>query len=137
MGNRLTGELSGASPVRVVKFVVPGEPRSKQRPRVTTRGTFTPKETIERERAVRDAWYGRGEPRFEHQVVIEIDFFNATRHRRDIDNMAKLVLDGLNGVAFVDDHDVVGLNLTKRYTTIGRPRTEVVIREVILWPDES
>lgn len=133
----MTGQIQGNPPDRVVRFTVRGEPRSKQRPRVTQRGTFTPKQTLEREQAVREAWYATGEQMFEHQVVVEIEFFNSTRHRRDIDNMAKLVLDGLNAVAFRDDHEVVGLDLRKRYTTAAKARTEVCIREVILWPDEA
>lgn len=133
----MTGEIIGTPPDRVVRFTVRGEPRSKQRPRVTQRGTFTPKQTMERERAVRDAWYATGEQMFEYQVEMEIKFYNSTRHRRDIDNMAKLVLDALNKVAFTDDHEVVGLILGKYHTTPEKARTEVTLREVILWPDES
>lgn len=35
----------------------------------------------------------------------------------DIDNVAKLVLDGLNGVAFVDDSQIVDLTASKRFGT--------------------
>jgi len=130
-------DIQGTPPDRVVRFTVWGEPRSKQRPRVTKRGAYTPKETMEREQAVRDSWYATGEQMFEHQVIMEIEFYNATRHRRDIDNMAKLVLDALNKLAFSDDHEVVGLILRKHFTTRAKARTEVCLREVILWPDES
>mgnify|MGYP000159177662 CR=1 FL=1 len=136
MERKLT-ELVGTSPDRAVRFTVLGEPRSKQRPRVTQRGTFTPKETLEQERAVRSAWRATGEQMFEYDMVIDIDFYNSTRHRRDIDNMAKLVLDALNKEAFPDDYRVVGLNLRKFFTRSGQARTEVAIKEVILWPDES
>jgi Holliday junction resolvase RusA-like endonuclease len=118
-------------------FTVWGEPRSKQRPRVTQRGAYTPKETLERERAVRDAWREFGEPWFEHKLVVSIDFFNSTRHRRDIDNMVKLVLDALNNEAFPDDSAVVELNARKFFTTKGKARTVITLREVILWPDEQ
>ena len=86
---------------------------------------------------MREAWRTLGEPIFEYQLVIDIDFYNSTRHRRDIDNMAKLVLDGLNKEAFLDDYQVVGLNSRKFHTVIGPARTEVTIREVITWPDEA
>lgn len=33
----------------------------------------------------------------------------------DVDNIAKIILDGLNGVAFKDDKQVVGLAVSKRY----------------------
>jgi len=129
--------IAGTPPDRVIKFTVPGEPRSKQRPRVTRYGTYTPKETLLQEDKVRLAWLELGESTFEYQVVIDITFFNGTKHRRDIDNMAKLVLDALNGSAFLDDYQVVGLNLIKRLTSKEAARTEVTIREVITWSYES
>jgi len=43
----------------------------------------------------------------------------------DLDNIAKAVLDGLNGVAFVDDKQVCDLFVTKRYS--DTPRTVVVL----------
>ena len=129
--------VQGALPERVVRFTVPGEPRSKQRPRVTAKGTFTPKETLEAERLVRNTWRALGEPMFEHQVVVDIEFYNGNRRRRDLDNMAKLVLDALNGEAFDDDYRVIELNLRKIFTTKDGGRSVVTIREVVDWPDES
>lgn len=129
--------VAGTPPDRVVRFTVPGEPKSKQRPRVTQRGTFTPKDTLEAERRVRDEWRKLGEQPFQYQVVMEIEFYNGNRRRRDLDNMAKLVLDALNGEAFDDDYQVVSLNLTKRFTDKHKARTVVILREVVEWPDES
>lgn len=129
--------VAGTPPDRVVRFTVRGEPRSKQRPRVTARGTFTPKETLAQERKVRDAWLATKEAKFEYSVVMEMKFYNYTRHRRDIDNMAKLVLDGLNKFAFDDDVQVVGLHAEKVFTNADRARTEVCIREVIMWANET
>jgi len=125
------------TPEKVARIIVAGEPRSKQRPRVTQRGTFTPKQTLEQESLIRDHWVATGHARFEHPVIVDIDFYNGMKHRRDIDNMAKLVLDALNGLAFVDDYLVVGLNLRKLHTVKDKARTEITIREVILWPDEA
>jgi crossover junction endodeoxyribonuclease RusA len=129
--------ITGVTPERVVTFTVSGEPRSKQRPRVTRYGTYTPKETLEQEKKILLEWLSLDEPRFDYQVVVDIVFFNGTKHRRDIDNMAKLVLDGLNGHAFRDDFRVVGLNAEKKFTSKGKARTEITIREVITWPYES
>jgi crossover junction endodeoxyribonuclease RusA len=133
MSEQLT---DGRPPERVVRFTVYGEPRSKQRARVTKHGTFTPKETLEQEQRVAGAFLALGESPFERTVIVDIDFYNGNRRRRDIDNMAKLVLDGLNAVAFADDHSVVGLNLRKLYTEKELARTEVTIREAVLWPNE-
>jgi len=128
--------LIGVTPIRAVKFTVMGEPRSKQRPRVTQRGTFTPKETLEAEKRVRDGWRIAGEPKFDYQVIVDLRFYNGNKRRRDIDNMAKLVLDALNKEAFDDDYQVVGVNMYKFFTDPEKARTEITIQEVIEWPDE-
>ena len=45
----------------------------------------------------------------------------------DMDNYIKLVLDGMTGVVWVDDAQVVGYERTGKFYTPGRPRTEVRI----------
>lgn len=129
--------VAGVSPDKVVRFEVPGEPRSKGRPRVTQRGTYTPKETLIAERIVRNAWRGLGEEPFLFQLLVEIDFYNGNKRRRDLDNMAKLVLDALNKEAYEDDNQVVELNLRKFYTVKERARTVITLREIIEHPTES
>lgn len=128
--------VQGATPTNAVKFTVEGEPRSKQRPRVVRGRAYTPKETVAAEKLVAAAYREASEHLFEHNVVVSIDFFNGNRRRRDIDNMAKLVMDALNGVAFVDDFQVVELNLRKFFTEKERARTEVRLVEVVAWPSE-
>lgn len=132
----MTSLIQGITPTNAVKFTVVGEPRSKQRPRVVRGRAYTPKETVAAEKAVAVAYREASEHLFEHQVVVSIDFYNGNRRRRDIDNMAKLVMDALNGVAFVDDFQVVELNLRKFFTDKERARTEVRLAEVVTWPDE-
>lgn len=46
----------------------------------------------------------------------------------DIDNIGKIVMDALNGVAYEDDRQVVEMNVTKFYGT--EDQMEVTIREV-------
>ena len=48
--------------------------------------------------------------------------------RPDIDNLVKIVLDGLNGVAFMDDKQVIELYAIKRYSI--EPRTEIMVEEI-------
>lgn len=45
----------------------------------------------------------------------------------DCDNLAKSVLDGLNGLAFVDDSQIISLTVVKYYSVW--PRVQVVIGE--------
>jgi len=131
-----TNTIQGITPANAVKFTVDGEPRSKQRPRVARGRAYTPKETVAAEKLVAEAYRAASEHLFEHHVIVSIDFFNGNRRRRDLDNMAKLVMDALNGVAFVDDFQVVELNLRKFFTDKERARTEVRLVEVVTWPSE-
>ncbi len=129
--------IQGVTPDRVVRFEVWGEPRPKQRPRVTQRGTFTPKETIEAEKRIRHCWRKLGQEPFAHQLLVEIDFYNGNKRKRDLDNMAKLVLDALNHEAYDDDTQVVELNVRKFYTSTERARTMITLQEIIEFPTEG
>ena len=106
-------------------------PRSKGRPRMTRKGrAFTPKETVEYERSVANAYVGpmfaeglismklrftkEGTELFMEQVELDPDApVTKGRLTGDIDNYAKSVLDALNGVAYTDDKQIVCLYLEK------------------------
>lgn len=97
----------------LIETTIPGEPRTKKRPRVLRSGrTYTPKETQEAEEAIR--WHLRSigaRPDSDHFLRVEIEFRNSTNHRRDIDNLLKLVLDAGNGFAWGDDWQIVELEV--------------------------
>jgi Holliday junction resolvase RusA-like endonuclease len=128
--------VAGASPNKAVRFTVYGEPKSKQRARVTRYGAYTPKETIVAEDRIRQVWRSLEVEQFTYSVLVSIDFFNANKRRRDLDNMAKLVLDALNKEAYVDDYQIVALELRKFFCAPERARTEIMLTEVIEWPNE-
>jgi Holliday junction resolvase RusA-like endonuclease len=128
--------VEGVTPSAVTRFTVFGEPRSKQRPRVTRYGAYTPKETLQAEDKIRQIWRSLETDPFAHSLLVSIDFYNGNRRRRDIDNMAKLVLDALNKEAYGDDNQIVALELRKFFTSPDRARTEITLTEVIEWPDE-
>lgn len=48
----------------------------------------------------------------------------------DLDNLAKSVLDGLNGVVYLDDSQIVCLHITKVYN--HNPGVDIMIREELL-----
>lgn len=104
----------------MIAFTVPGEPFSKQRARVTRRGTYTPKVTVAAE-AVVTASFRRAHPQHrptaKGSVAWEVGLvvYRYERHGRDVDNLIKTVLDALNGHAWEDDADVETLT---HFTTI-------------------
>ncbi len=102
--------------VLVADFAIPGEPVSKERPRVVNGNTYTPTKTTTAELKV--AWLfkaaARGwAPDASSEFVVDMRFWNKTRHRRDIDNLCKLVLDALNGVCWADDSQVTEISAIK------------------------
>lgn len=119
----------------VATFIVTGEPVSKARARFTNYGSksraYTPQKVKDAEVGVALAFRaagGRFESDKEVTFAVEATFHNATRQRRDVDNMLKLILDGLNGVAWVDDMQVMDVYGRKRFTE-GKTeaRTEVSV----------
>jgi crossover junction endodeoxyribonuclease RusA len=85
-------------------FDVPGTPRPKGRPRVTSRGTYTPAHTREWEKAVGVAGYLAGLRPVEGPCMVQIWLRGSLRG--DLDNYTKAILDGLNKVAYLDDRQV-------------------------------
>lgn len=105
----------------VAELFIPGEPRPKARARHVRRSgrtyTYTPKSTVAQEEAVMRAfretvpyWKTDLDSGFE----VDVDCRISTRVRRDTDNLAKLVIDALNGVVWGDDTQVFSLRVRKQ-----------------------
>jgi Holliday junction resolvase RusA-like endonuclease len=134
-----------------VEFTVPGKPRGKQR-HATNRFTgrnFTPKQTVMKEREVAQLYRlaARGVPLMTGTVRIWVEAVFAVPKswatvmreaalegllsytgKPDADNILKLVMDALNGVAWVDDSQVHPEKPIRRY---GEPeRVEVRLEHV-------
>jgi len=115
----------------VARFTVLGEPISKARARIVKGHAYTPKRTLDAEAQMADhfrvaapSWVATDRGSF---GVVAL-FFAASRQRRDVDNMVKLVLDGLNKVAWADDDQVREISARKGYVTDpDDARTEVLI----------
>lgn len=130
-----------------VSFIVPGKPMGKQRPRVTKWGTHTPVETVNYETLVKmtyqqkihkilegplkvtiNAYFGipKSTPKkYLENMKLENVFYTK---KSDADNIAKIILDALNTIAFKDDSQVSILLITKKYSDV--PRVEVTIEEI-------
>lgn len=113
-------------------FIIPGEPVSKERPRFTKTGhSYTPARTREAEKNIAELFREETDNiKFEGYVELKIVLWLGTKRRKDADNMAKLIQDALNGLAFIDDSQVHELTISKKYTTPDRARAEVTIREL-------
>lgn len=129
---------------------IPGKPVAKGRPRAYRRGqraaVFTPEKTVAFENLVTMCAMSQfDDGPLSCALSVEIDAYwpmkgqplkTSLRPRArkstapDADNVAKAVLDGLQGVVYADDSIVVELTVRKWYAAQGdSPRTEVTIRE--------
>ena len=136
---------------KTVKFTVPGKPVGKQRPRFsrTLAGvrTYTPRKTQEYEDLVRISYRAVSKQKLEGAISATIyGYFeppkSVSKKQReqmlkgdisyikkiDSDNLAKSILDALNGVAYDDDSQVCLLIVQKLYGE--KARVEVVLEEI-------
>lgn len=118
----------------IVTFTVEGEPKSKARPRFSTRNgkvvAYTPKDTRTAEERYAIEYLKKTRKKSndsESAFRVDIRFYNSTYQRRDIDNMIKAALDGLNEIAWQDDAQVTEVNAKKLYVGKKDARTEVDI----------
>jgi len=131
--------------VRRVSFEVQGDPVPKARARTVRKGgktwSFTPRKVAEWERLVKaEAEKHFAEP-FTGPVALTIGFYmrrpksrrkdNYVETTPDLDNLEKAVLDGLNGVAYMDDRFVVVKSAAKLYVSGGEPRISVVVTSLV------
>lgn len=123
---------------------IPGDPVGKERPRHTRSGhTYTPEKTKAYEAKVAACFLKARGKRTDGPVFVAITAYmpipkRATKadraameagarlpmKRPDADNIAKVCMDALNGLAYHDDAQVIGLSVLKRY---GEPHVEINI----------
>lgn len=89
-------------------FTVPGRPRPKGRPRFGRGGrAFTPKETVEYERKIREAAVACGvSPIDSDDLTFTVHVYVKNRVHGDVDNYVKAASDALNKVAYQDDKQI-------------------------------
>ena len=133
----------------MIRLTIPGVPVAKQRARVTRRGfAFTPAKTVHYETYIQEL-FAVQYPGFRPMAgplglkiwayfpipkgtskrtreLMEAGFIRRDK-RPDWDNLGKAVSDALNGLAYVDDGQIVSAFIEKRYSE--RPRLEVELEE--------
>lgn len=111
-------------------FSVIGRPVAKGRPRFDRRSgrTYTPKKTREYEEMVGTIAAFRRPARWplDSEYCVELGVYLPDARKRDIDNIAKCVLDALNGIAWRDDRQVANLHVTREIDR-DNPRVEIRI----------
>ena len=136
----------------MLQFIIDGVAVPKQRPRISGRRAYTPKRTKDYEERVLNEFrssYSGFYPAFGKDVPVRIcisviqeipkSWSKKKRARAesgevvplsrngDVDNIAKSILDALNGFAYEDDCQVTTLIITKQYGV--NPCAEVQLGE--------
>jgi Holliday junction resolvase RusA-like endonuclease len=136
-----------------IHFQVEGDPKGKGRPRFTRAGKFTrvytDKQTLDYEALIK--FYAAEAMGSTDPLETPVSVYLYIRHavpqsyskkrteaclsgleqpckKPDIDNIAKTYLDGMNGVVFHDDTQVVDLHVKKVYSAV--PGVDVMVMEV-------
>lgn len=117
-----------------VRFVVPGPVVPWQRAASVGTRRYTSAKQRGYQRTVRlvaMASRPRGPwlPSKASRYRVDIDAYLPDERRRDLDNIAKTILDALNGVLYLDDSQVVTL-LVATHIDRAEPRVVVAVREV-------
>lgn len=142
----------GGTILPVVSMNLPFEPTPKGRPRFTVKYnkvlTHTPPKTKAFESQIAFYYASEGGYIFEKGTPIEVTIIfgmpipkSSTKKQKeymlygikqhtvkpDLDNLTKAVLDGLNGVAWNDDSQIVELHVYKQY--VNEPHIEITIQQ--------
>ena len=146
--------ITEADEMKNIRFTVKGNPFGKQRPKFARQGVYvhayTPSKTLSREREIAAVYMEEAKGRrFNKGQALDIRIIayypipkstskkkqkDMLEHRirptvkPDLDNVAKLVYDALNGVAWHDDNAIVDTQVRKFYS--DDPRVEIFIKTV-------
>ena len=120
-----------------MRFIVPGRPFGKARPRKGKFGVYNPKVNKDYEESIRKAYRAatgiiaepvdkpiwlcveciypipKATPKKKRELMLNEKIFPLVRP--DIDNCLKSVMDALNGLAYLDDKQVALVHMKKRY----------------------
>ena len=128
-------------------FEVLGQPQGKARARVTRWGAYTPDKTVLYENLIKLSFqqkYPNHKPldgylKMNIKAIFEPVKSTSKKNmalmlkgeikpskKPDIDNICKCVLDALNKIAYVDDIQVIELNVSKKYGEVGKLEIEVI-----------
>lgn len=130
----------------ILNFVVPGPPVGKQRARVTRQGhAYTPSKTVNYEALIKQTFAAKYPGHVPMEGPISLTLYVAVMPSKDAarklkknpafrptikpdaDNILKIFADAMNGLAYVDDKQIVTAKIFKYYNEL--PHVEVEIEE--------
>lgn len=110
-------------------FTVTVRPVPKARPRVVNGHAYTPAKTRAFEQAIgwgaRQAMLEAGWQTLTGPVMLDVVITGA-RANADADNLLKAIADGLNGIAYADDRQIMGVVLWRQDKGLPSVRVEIV-----------
>jgi crossover junction endodeoxyribonuclease RusA len=114
----------------IVSFTVRGKPVPLQRSRTRAGRHYLPKRSRDYRSLVQAEWLAAGRPSLGDSPFTLSARFVGARATADLDNLVKALLDALNGLAFVDDSQLVCIAGAHKL-----PADEHGARAVVeLWP---
>lgn len=137
---------------RMIRFTVPGKPQGKARVRIVYNPqlkrslSYTPENTILYENLIKTRYLEVTDKKYDNKEPLHISitaFYeppkSVSKKRReamlagyekpckkpDIDNIAKVILDALNDIAYHDDTQVISLSMQKKYSEEAKVEVEI------------
>ena len=93
----------------MISYIIPRRPEPKQRPRKGKNGSvYTPAKTREYEEYVgwcAKRWFVR--PMMGEVELFARFYFKSKKNRPDLSNLTKALEDGMNGIAYIDDKQII------------------------------
>lgn len=126
----------------MINFEIIGKPQGKARARTYYNAklnrimTFTPDKTVNYENWIKLNFFNN----YPNHIIIEkplqvkiICYFKKNKSNKmiepiikpDLDNIAKIILDSLNNVAYKDDKQVINLNIIKKWGDIDKVNIQI------------
>lgn len=59
-------------------------------------------------------------------LQVRLKLYHGTKHKKDIDNFSKLILDAMTGIVYEDDNQIEELHISKHYDK-ANPRADLQI----------
>jgi crossover junction endodeoxyribonuclease RusA len=110
--------------------VIPGRPVPKGRPRFSKGHAYTPEKTRMYEELV--GWKAKQviQKPLKKNIAVYITIYASSKIQGDLDNYAKSILDGMNGVAYIDDKQICSLSIQR--ISDKEERVEIEIEEMLV-----